>query len=254
MSSVEPMNDVEPIFENHALALTIDACLRILQYRIEDDVSSRVMAVMAKAIERSEKICDEAFGRGDPDSADMVCDDEIVYIEELLGISFVLLQTKIARVISATLALHRDLAELGVLLPGLDDRDALRALGGDYKEAGASLIQFVWDVANYYKHREGWEWEAYGSVPADRQAKKTWESVKKMGIERSSTGNMRTACEFFGFDPYSSFTPLADAVQEWAEALSADVQSTIKTTLGSRYDEAFAEVRAYRPRMRRVGA
>jgi hypothetical protein len=90
MSSVEPMDDVEPMSKNHALALTIDLSFRMLQYRVEDDVSSRVMAVMAKAIERSQKICDEASRRGDEDYAEIICGGEIDYIEELLGISFVL--------------------------------------------------------------------------------------------------------------------------------------------------------------------
>jgi hypothetical protein len=61
---------------------------------------------------------------------------------------------------------------------------------------------------------------------------------------------MRTACEFFGYEPYSSFAPLADEVQRWAETVSAHVEQSIKTALGPRYDDAFDELSAYRPRRR----
>jgi hypothetical protein len=43
--------------------------------------------------------------------------------------------------------------------------------------------------------------------------------VQKIGIVQSSTGNLRTAFEFFGITPYSNCRLLAEEVQTWSKGV-----------------------------------
>ena len=99
-------------------------------------------------------------------------------------------------------------------------------IGDECSRTGRILIGLIWDVANYYKHRDEWSdevWEHVGK--SDRwleQARRTRRSVQKIGIVQSSTGNLRTAYEFFGITPYSNCRQLAEKVQAWAEGVYAE--------------------------------
>ena len=52
-------------------------------------------------------------------------------------------------------------------------------------------------------------------------SRNTRKSVARIGIEKSSTGNMRTAYEFMGAVPYSNCECLVERVQEWADLVYA---------------------------------
>jgi len=151
-------------------------------------------------------LCDTAHGEG-------FAEDEVNYIEELLGLSFVLLQAKIRRVSEAAKASPLALS------------DAC-SLGGPFKNTGKSLAELIWAVGNYYKHCDEWDREVWEDKKAGeqerntlRQSRNTRRIIEKVGIQRSSTGNMRTAYDFFEIDWASDCTPLADKVQQWANGV-----------------------------------
>jgi hypothetical protein len=88
-------------------------------------------------------------------------------------------------------------------------------------------VELIWAVGNYYKHCDEWDGEVWEDNKAGehesnalRQSRNTRRIIEKVGIQRSSTaGNMRTAYDFFEIDWASDCTPLADKVQEWANAV-----------------------------------
>jgi hypothetical protein len=143
--------------------------------------------------------------------AEMV-DDELSYTDELLGISFVLLQTKIRRVSELARDFKISPTEINIL-----------GHGDNYKCTDESLIRLVWEVANYYKHSDDWSREVWEEKPDGaklNKSERTCKIVQKVGIDRSFTArNVTTAYEFFGIDWASDCTPLANKVQEWAKAV-----------------------------------
>jgi hypothetical protein len=189
--------------------------LRILRHAVDDDRFLRIFSSTSTIIRASVKSCASAHD-------DVFVDDEGYYIEELLGLSFVLLQAKISRVEEA--ATKWPLA--------LED---VRDLGGPYKGTGKSLVSLIWAIANYYKHNDTWgseEWsdevldpkmfskEVRSKIELARKTRRIVGEKKGLGFVRGlSAGNMRTAYEFFAVDWTSDCTPLADKVQEWAKAV-----------------------------------
>jgi len=213
---MRPYNEV-------ALVAAIDFSVRLLRYAVEDDTVTRLMDDLARPIRRFEEICEEAEQSGDQDGALGVYAEEVDYLEDLIGASFVVLQTKIRRVCSSALSLNEELMTLidrGV--PGFEDQRAVLSLGDKYGSTGSTLVELIWDIGNYFKHRdewppEVWDEEAKGEKRSIKNARTTRKSVERVGIVWNSTaGNMRTAYEFLGVMPYSRCGKLAEAVQRWA--------------------------------------
>jgi hypothetical protein len=110
--------------------------LRILGYDVDDDRFQRIFGETSKFFRASATLLDRAH-----DDVFVFAEDELHYVDELLGLSFVLLQAKIRRVEEAAKA-----NPLGFL-------DA-RAFGSTYKDTNESLVSLIWAVANYYKHHD----------------------------------------------------------------------------------------------------
>ena len=89
----------------------------------------------------------------------------------------------------------------------------------------------IWDLGNYFKHRDEWPPEVWDDAePVERRWKDAWrtrKSVARVRIERSSTGNMCTAYEFLGVEPYSRCALLAEKVQEWADRVYNHAQAKL---------------------------
>lgn len=185
-----------------------DARLRILKYEVDDTNISDLLDDLARSIRRSEIACERA-SKGDPDFIDAIVEDQAAYVEELIGLSLVALQTRIRRIV-------RRSKDFGIEAMGI---------GPDFSGTGKTLIRLIWDAGNYFKHRDEWPDEVWeDAVTSDRrleQSRRTRRTVQIIGIERSSTGNMRTAYDFFGVAPYSNCRHLSELVQSWANAVYA---------------------------------
>jgi hypothetical protein len=208
--------------------------LRLLKHDVDDDRFLQIFSNLASLIRRSERACEKAQNASDPDYAEVVAEFEADYLEEIIGASFVVLQTKIRRVQAAAselAAFMRSQYSIGV--SGLDRTSVMR-LRGPYRNSGSSLIALIWAVGNYYKHRDEWSAMVWKEpAPGEKepgslhQSRATRRMVQKAGIVRSSTGNMRAAYEFFGIDPYSNCERLADEVQAWAKAVYDEARRII---------------------------
>ena len=112
----------------------------------------------------------------------------------MIGVAFLVLQMKITRVKTAA---SRFFAK---------DYDLL-GLCGNHERYQHSLITLIWEVANYYKHREAWP---------NAQHKRTLEVAKELGLLTSHS--MAMAFEKLGITrPYSGCRSLAFDVQDWGE-------------------------------------
>jgi hypothetical protein len=180
-----------------------------LRSYVDDDLFIEIFADISNLIRKSVRLIDKV-------EDDFVPEGEIMYIEELLGLSIVLLQTKILRVCKAAKASPLALSNA-------------RAVGGPYKGTGRSLAELIWALGNYYKHRNEWDRAVWKDKKAGetessalRQSGNTRRIIEKVGIERF--GNMRTAYDFFEIDWSSDCTPLAAKVQEWQIQFTNNVQ------------------------------
>jgi hypothetical protein len=212
-----------------------------LKYEVDDDRFLRIFKDIARVIGRSEKAYEKATEQNNPDYEEFVAEVESDYLEEIIGASFIVLQAKIRRVTSSALIFYKEMKDDHQIdIQELSSIDHIRKLGGRYKRKQASLIQLIWDVGNYYKHRDEWPVEVWrekhrgereGSLKRDRRTRR---SVQRVGIVHNSTGNMRTAYEFFGIDPYSKCEQLAGNVQEWAAQVYKTAHERLKAELDAR--------------------
>ena len=212
------------------LVYNMDMSIRLLGNAVEDDTVTRLIDDLASSIRHSEEICDQASKNGDQDE---LCADEVDYIEDLIGISFVVLQTKIRRVSSRAVSLNEELVAFGLnTIASFETQRTALALGDKYGDTGATLVELAWDIGNYFKHRdewppEVWDEEVEGEKNPIKNTRKTRKSVERVGIVWNSTHNMRTACEFLGVTPYSSCAKLAEAVQHWANDVLHHAQTKL---------------------------
>jgi hypothetical protein len=200
----------------------------VLEIDVRDDRFIRIIEDIASLIATSEAACAEAMQRGNDDYADAVITTETDYLEDLIGTIFLMLQTKIRRVGQSAADLSKMLeASYGQAVKIWADPRAVRAEGGDYKNTGNSLVELIWAVGNYFKHRDEWSHDVWTSQGNGMDVK-TRKLVQAAGAVESSSGNMRAALEFFGVDPYSSCGKLAQDVQNWANAILRDAEAGVQ--------------------------
>jgi hypothetical protein len=202
-----------PLSKDEVFALTVDTHLRLLCDAVEDDTVARVVDDIHRLI-RIEEFLTREMIRYNQDKADDVLSGGGNYIEDLIGASLVLLQAKISRVVSCALAVRQAATEFELDLPEFDGQVKILALGGTYQDTGSSVVELVWHLGNYYKHRDQWSRDTWEQP--ERKTEKTIEGIAKVGIGQH--GDLRTAFEFFGLDTHiPDCVPLAKEVQEWAE-------------------------------------
>jgi hypothetical protein len=204
-----------------------------LKLESEDGRFLKIFKDFAQLISRSEEVCQEV--QNDPDFQ-FVAEAEGEYLEELIGASFIILQTKIRRVTRSALDLHKAmLTERQIDIHELSCTRRIHKLGGEYKSTSDSFIQLIWAVGNYYKHRDEWcveVWEEKCAGEKDdnrlKLGRQTRRSVQRVGISQFSTGNMLTAYQFFDIYPYSKCEQLADKVQSWADQVYQTAVGSLK--------------------------
>lgn len=206
-----------------------------LRYEAQDERFLRIFGDIAKLIRKSEKACEEVSEQDDPRYQDVIIDAECEYVEELIGASFIVLQTKIRRVTTSALELRKTMLRGHKIdLDKLLDAERIHNLCGHYKGTQASLVQLVWDVGNYYKHRDEWPIEVWEKETLGeknnfvKRGRQTRRSVERVGVVFASTGNLRTAYKFLGVDPLSKCELLAESVQHWADQVHQTALTQLK--------------------------
>ncbi|NEV75926.1 hypothetical protein DYI24_02555 [Rhodopseudomonas sp. BR0C11] len=198
-----------------------NSSLWLLKHEVDDEQFLRIICDFARLIRRSEKACDEAARQDNPNYRAFVIDAECDYLEELVGSSFLLLQAKIRRVRRAAKELNAFMNDQHGLAVDIQDEKIIN-LHGSYRNSEHSQIKLIWEIGNYYKHRDEWDHEVWEDVPAQgrdplEQPRRTRRTVQAIGIVQFSTGNLRQAYEFFEIQPYSKCEKLAKEVQAWAK-------------------------------------
>ena len=209
-----------------------------LDSELRDDGLLVILEDLGRLMAQSERRCEHAARHNDQELAEHVIDDEVGYIEELIGSAFLLLQTKIRRVIEVAKSLEAALRGAGrdQTAELASDHD-IRAVQGNFGATTKSLVALIWAVANYYKHRDEWPVEAWRDRRPDEaidrrfeRDRRTRRTVQLLGVERAGNGNMRRCLEFLGVHPYSDCSKLGQQVQSWAADVAAIAERAVAAT------------------------
>jgi hypothetical protein len=183
--------------------------LRLLASEVQDDRYIRILDEMARLIRASERACDVAQAANN----EALIEIEADYLEELIGLTFVVLQNKIGRVMSAASA---------------EQYTAKR----ESQDVRSDRIKLFWDVANYYKHRDEWgptvwleECMPIRKYKALKPQIETRRRVDRLGVVMASTGNLRQVYESLGVHIFSDCKKLAVEVQQWADQVLSDANA-----------------------------
>lgn len=158
--------------------------LRLLDYAIAADSYESVLSTLGSGIRAAE--------RRIKSGVEEVADDEVEIIENLLGVAYVTCQPQIAAIAHAVLRLPGH---------GLSAR-LLRASGPRF-DSNYSKIEVLWELANYFKHRDKWSRETW-TKPPNKRTEHTVKVITVAGLECGSTGNLRTGAEALGNAAYSN--------------------------------------------------
>lgn len=212
-----------------------------LKHSVKDDVFLKIFQNYKSLFRKCYRRLEEAESGGNEDYIDFVRDSEAEFIEDLIGSSFIVLQTKIRRVSSTV----NELSETMYKQHKID----LESIKNPYRNIGKMVrsgneIRFadaVWNIANYFKHRDEWkiEWWPSFAEGNDRKSSakgnvaKTIKAVTSMGIAPLSTGNMFTAYRFFDINDCRDCLKLANGVQEWADTVYDEVKAALQKAVDS---------------------
>lgn len=188
------------------------------KFRIEDDFIDKVHAPLEIAISEVVKelalVSPEDEGSG---WADAVIDDGCSLIEDLLGTSFVVLQTYITAVRSAIIDLSQVCEKkFGSPLSFYSGPVSLLKFNGENLYSEPSAVEIINAIANYWKHRDEWgpDWDEL-----DERSKKTAKLIQVAGLSCGSTGNLRNAAKYFGVNDLYNLKPIRYKVRSWGQLL-----------------------------------
>lgn len=211
------------------LSYRSDAVLRVIRHAADMDAIERLHAAIERDIAASRRRINRARAN-EEEYLDAVIDDECDHVEEMVGIAFVAAQAFIGRFRTRIAwASNMMLSELGVRLNFVTSPKAYEVLKMARilsASSGESVIEVIHEVANYWKHQEGWPtrdevrdgrirvvWNAVGN------SKRTIEIVENIGMRYGNSGNIRTAADVLGVTNYADLSPLRKDLQAWAEGL-----------------------------------
>ncbi len=159
----------------------------------------------------------------------LMIDDECGYVEDLLGAVLVMGQRYLTETTSRILRLDDHVQrDTGASWSLPTRRYPLLAGYGPVAPGDASVRLGVGvnAGANFFKHSSEWSrpW-----VDLEGQPKRTFEVVERLGVEQSSTGNLRSIAEGLGITDYDDVRPLTNGLDAWRD----DLLRAVRVELGS---------------------
>jgi hypothetical protein len=204
--------------------------LDLLRMVVQDGTYRTVLDTLAQEICAASVRVDHAMATGGPDWREAVIDEECDLVEELLGTAFITCQTQITSITSQALNLRQEALNADEIAFSAFDgtKEGLRSLGDPLDPpATASRVDMIWALANYFKHRDEWhvDWSKL-----DRQAKRTAEVVKQVGLRTCCTGNLRRGAEALGNPNYTELWVFADIIDKWGGVIYAAVKKELEVS------------------------
>jgi len=190
--------------------------LESLRLAASDKNYHDVLGALAAGIAEGARRLDDLSA--DDEWFDLVVDDECDIVEELLGASFVVCQTKVTAVSAAAMRLHAIATSEGNSgIPEFKSKKSVRSFGNIHVDSKLPEVELVWALANYFKHRDEWQGLDWTKLPKPSRA--TADVLSSIGLSSGSTGNLRTGCRALGNESYVNWLCFTDTVDSWAMAV-----------------------------------
>ena len=227
-----------------------DILLKLHRYMLRDIARGDRLEQLHEPIELAIRRCRAEIdrARATVDEFEKPWVDEIVnrecdQIEELLGVAFgatqVVLTAFRTRFVRLLRYCQEDLGKNVAVDSGNGGRELFKNAPELRSGCGFTVIQAINEVANYWKHKDEWtvsHEQAEGSTVSIWLAKtnqRTVNTVMVLGMQPSSTGNLRKATELLGVKRYEDLRPIRSKVEKWMK----DLLSMVERELGIRSDE-----------------
>lgn len=204
-----------------------DAHVAIVEAAASNGKYRDVLNTLGSAIHAAESRATEAASAqvvDDDDWRDAVVDDECELIESLLGATFVVCQSQITAVASRALHARKYAVSKRLGTPKFSDGlHHVRSLGDMLSHYQFSTVDAIWQLANFFKHREEMS-DSDWTTPAKHQ-KAMVDVIAALGLKSSTTGNFRTGAQaILNGDTYSKTQLFGDAIDEWSKKVVTEVR------------------------------
>jgi hypothetical protein len=197
--------------------LPLSIPLRLLDYAIKADTYESVLSALGSGILAAAKRID----RG----GEEVADYEVEIVENLLGVAYVACQQQINAIVHAVLRLPDAHTVLHLAERGPSAR-VLRDHGPRF-DSNYSKAEVLWELANYFKHRDEWPRDTWTNPPT--RTEHTLRVIMATGLSGGSAGgNLRTGAEALGNTNYSDVEMFQEIIRSWA----AEVRENIRDKFG----------------------
>lgn len=196
------------------------------EHRLGADSLTRVLLPFDETLRATSRRIDDL---GPPKNGDdeeriiAVVDDEVDYVEELLGASFVICQRYLTVGVSYTKELHDELKREGntpfACIGDSNKETLMRTASSPIHDGGPTQIEVINGFANYFKHAS--EWRTEWSTMKDRD-KRTALVVAAAGAHQYSTGNLRAGASALGLgiEQFCRVGELVEILARWRWGLA----------------------------------
>ncbi len=190
-----------------------------------DDILERVLEPLGNAIRSSVGTIDDIERKFGSETAEMASEDEIPVIEELLGAAFVVCQANISVVASQLMKLHRHTQKrhaVNLTTTAGTKRQIMRYGFRARKAISFSKIEVINAFANYYKHRDEWDYD--WSTLKGRQ-RQTATVIKHAGAVPHGNRDLRQGARYLGNPSFAKVSVFGDIFSRWRKKLLRDYEA-----------------------------
>lgn len=206
------------------LLLSLDDGMDGTLFTLLDPMGQAIAESIAGSTERI-AVMSKRYGE---DAAEMMASEAAVVVEDFLGVAFVAAQTYITAVVSRLIKLHQyslrwNNAKL-TTTSGLKE-EIMRYGFRPTQKGPYSKVEVMNAFANYYKHRDEWDYE-WGSLKGHQQ--ETATIISSAGAFQSSTCNLRTGAAYLGNLVYANVSAFGKLFSNWRKDLIHDYKTEIR--------------------------
>lgn len=178
--------------------------LRLLDWAIAADSYESVLQALGAAI----RATSERIEHG----TDEFAESEVEIIENMLGVAYVTCQLQISAVVGAVMNFpDQGLSDFGV-----------RALGPRFND-NYSKVEVLWQLANYFKHRDEWPPEEWMSPT--RRTERTVRVITDARLCGSRHSDLRTGAEALELTEYADVMILQEIIRSWSNDVRAHIRN-----------------------------
>jgi hypothetical protein len=149
---------------------------------------------------------------------DIRSEDAAIWLENVLGVCFVICQVYIDRVGKQLEQVCQRACKANIDLGSIPRTKEAAIDCGDLLRTCENItkVRSIHCLANYFKHQAEWNYEWEG---LSNQQTRTANVIQKLGCHSHSDGNFRNASEFFTNTEYYRTDVFEKIVRTWAETL-----------------------------------